>query len=92
MNLQDEQTKEKLLARLRRVEGQVRGVQSMLSDDRDCREILQQLTAIHSAVQATSLMLMQAYAADCLVNLDTADSAQREAFVQDWMSLLGKAP
>ncbi|MBI5290252.1 MAG: metal-sensitive transcriptional regulator, partial [Chloroflexi bacterium] len=42
--------KEDLQKRLRRIEGQVRGVQKMLDEDRECHEIIQQLAAIRSAV------------------------------------------
>ena len=51
--------------RLRRVEGQVRGVQKMLDDERDCREIIQQLNAIQSAVRNASVVFMRTYARDC---------------------------
>ncbi len=50
-----------LTARLRRIEGQVRGVQRMLDEDRDCTEILQQMSAIRSAVHQSSLVLARAY-------------------------------
>ena len=54
MKIQNLETKENLILRLKRIEGQVRGVQAMLNEERDCKEIMQQLTAIHSAVQSTS--------------------------------------
>ena len=43
MKIQNEKTKQQLMSRLRRIEGQVRGVQNMLNEERECREILQQL-------------------------------------------------
>jgi len=92
MQTQDPQTQEKLLARLRRIEGQVRGVQNMISDGRDCREILQQLTAIRSAVQSASLSVVQTYATECLLNLDEGDRAGRQAFVLELVDILGKTP
>ena len=55
MQLTDIDIKEDLMKRLRRVEGQVRGVEKMLDENRDCREVLQQLTAIKSAVQQVSM-------------------------------------
>ena len=57
-----------LKKRLHRIEGQVRGVAKMIDDDRDCREVVQQLTAIRSAVQQVSLLVVRAYAADCLLS------------------------
>ena len=62
--------------RLRRLEGQVRGVQKMLDQDRDCQEIVQQLAAIRSAAHQASLLLVRSYAAKCLVG-ESRDSAQQ---------------
>jgi DNA-binding FrmR family transcriptional regulator len=100
MKIQDPQAKEKLLQRLRRIEGQVRGVQGMLDNERDCREIIQQLTAIHSAVQGASRIFLQEYAAACLVEMETGSRSrgdpvlrkEREKIIQDMITLLDKAP
>ena len=62
MKIQNEKTKQQLMSRLRRIEGQVRGVQNMLNEERECREILQQLAAIRSAVQSTSSAFLEQYA------------------------------
>ena len=62
-----ESNPEELKKRLHRIEGQVRGVAKMIEDDRDCREVVQQLTAIRSAVQQVSLLVVRAYAVDCLL-------------------------
>ena len=92
MKVQAPIVKEDLQKRLRRIEGQVRGVQKMLDEDRDCHEIVQQLTAIRSAVQGASLIFMREYASDCLTNVDASDKATREMLVNDLIGLLGKAP
>jgi DNA-binding FrmR family transcriptional regulator len=62
------EVKEQINKRLSRIEGQIRGVQRMIDENRDCRDILQQLIAIRSAVQAASLNFMQDVASDCLMN------------------------
>lgn len=100
MKLQNPEAKDDLLLRLKRIEGQVRGVQSMLSEERDCREIMQQLAAVHSAVQSTSRIFLQRYATACLAEMDaaapnesdTALSLQREQLVQDMIALFDKTP
>ncbi len=71
-----------MIQRLRRIEGQVRGVQNMLDQERDCREILQQLAAIHSAVQGASRIFFQEYAAACLLEMDEGDADQRDPDVR----------
>ena len=60
------EVQEQIHKRLRRIEGQVRGVQRMLDEDRDCREIVQQLAAVRSAVQQVGLEVMRTYASQCL--------------------------
>ena len=100
MKIQNQEAKEKLIQRLRRVEGQVRGVAAMLDEERDCQEILQQLSAIRSAVQSASRLFLQEYATACLLELDDAvpvetrlaAQGKREKIVQDMIALLDKAP
>lgn len=92
MKLSNGDSKQKLITRLRRIEGQVRGVQVMLDEERDCKEILQQLTSIRSAVQAASLTLLQETAADCLLKPNADDEAGREELLQDLFTLLGRVP
>jgi DNA-binding FrmR family transcriptional regulator len=72
MNIQSEESRERIQNRLRRIEGQVRGIQRMVDDERDCREIVQQLAAIRSAVQQTGLEVMRVYASQCLNDPDSA--------------------
>ena len=100
MILKNSETKASLIQRLKRIEGQIRGVQAMLEEERDCREIMQQLGAIHSAVQSTSRVFLQDYATACLTEMEaTADSkndadsrVKREKMVKDMIALLDKAP
>lgn len=55
-----EETVADLTRRLRRAEGQLRGVQQMLAEGRDCRDIAQQLSAATKALQRTGFVLMTA--------------------------------
>lgn len=101
MKIQNQEAKEKLIQRLRRVEGQIRGVESMLGEERDCQEILQQLSAIRSAVQSASRIFLQEYATACLLEMDEENAPsgvpegvrqKREKMIQDMITLLDKAP
>ncbi len=60
--------KETLLKRMRRIEGQARGVQKMIEDDRYCPEIIQQLTALSRAVGEVSLLLLQDHIEGCVTD------------------------
>lgn len=90
MQLTDENAKDKIVKRLRRIEGQVRGVQSMVSEERSCRDILQQLTAIRFAVQGVSNLVLEDYMSDCIVNLDNKNQESREELLKDLIQMLGK--
>lgn len=97
MKLQNSEVKENLIKRLKRIEGQMRGVQDMLSEERDCREIMQQLAAVHSAVQSTSREFFRHYAAVCMAEMGQENggaktSQQREKMVEELILLLDKTP
>ena len=85
------EVKEQINRRLSRIEGQLRGVQKMIDENRDCRDILQQLIAIRSAVQAASLNFMQDVASDCLMNPTDQDGPEgQRALMVDLIKMLGK--
>ena len=58
--------KEALTKRLRRVEGQVRGIQKMVDEDRYCIDILEQVSAATKALQAVALALLDDHLAHCV--------------------------
>jgi DNA-binding FrmR family transcriptional regulator len=68
VEIQSAEVRERLINRLRRIEGQVRGIQNMIGQDRDCTDIIQQLAAVRSAVQQTGLEVMRVYASQCLAD------------------------
>ncbi len=90
MRVKDSQIKDSLLNRLKRIEGQVRGVQTMINSDRDCHEILQQLTAIRSALQGATITFLQEYAECCLCDMDNQNPEERQTVIQEMVNLIGK--
>ncbi len=65
-----QETVDDLTKRLRRAEGQIRGVQQMLAEGRDCREVAQQLAAATKAMQRTGFLLVTAGLTWCLSDPD----------------------
>ncbi len=61
-------SKDDYLKRLRRIEGQVRGVQKMVESDTYCIDVLTQVSAITKALQAVSLGLLEDHVAHCVVD------------------------
>jgi len=60
-------TKEQLLKRLRRVEGQVRGIERMVEDDRYCIDVITQISAVQAALDKVALGLLDGHARHCVV-------------------------
>jgi len=88
---QNPEVKNQFNRRLSRIEGQLRGVQKMIDEVRECRDIVQQLVAIRSAVQAASLSFMEDVASDCLMNPESGDDpAAQRTLVSDLIKLMGK--
>lgn len=54
-----------LLVRLRRIEGQVRGLQKMIAEDRDCEDILTQIIAVRSALDQVGTIALQDHIDEC---------------------------
>jgi DNA-binding FrmR family transcriptional regulator len=69
-----EQARREIVSRLRRIEGQARGVQRMIGEDRDCLEILNQLASLRSAAYGVSMVLAQHYAMQCLHEAEHQES------------------
>ena len=68
MKLDSSSAKADILKRVRRLEGQARGIAKMIEDDRDCGEILQQLAAVRSAAHQATVALVRVYASECVVS------------------------
>jgi DNA-binding FrmR family transcriptional regulator len=78
------QDKEDYLKRLRRIEGQVRGLQKMVQDDTYCIDILTQVSAVTGALQSVALGLLEDHLGHCVTQAvaeggDAADAKVREA-------------
>jgi len=63
----DADTKRQAIARLRRIEGQVQGVQRMVEDGKHCVDILRQISAIQGALEQVSKILMTRHIESCVV-------------------------
>lgn len=61
-----EETKKKLMTRLARIEGQIRGIRRMIDDDVYCDAILNQITAIKSALDGVSVLLLEKHMKSCV--------------------------
>lgn len=67
IKLRTQEEKKKLITRLNRVEGQVRGVKQMINDDRYCNDIIIQLAAINKAIKGIANVMIEEHMHTCMI-------------------------
>lgn len=87
--------KESLLKRLSRIEGQVRGVNRMVNEDKYCIDILTQISAINAALHKVSLGLVEEHVSHCVVNaaaqsIETGDQSYVDEKVSEVTTAIGR--
>ena len=75
--------KEDHLKRLRRIEGQVRGISKMVEDDKYCIDILTQVSAATKALQSVALGLLDEHMGSCVVHAARAGGAEQDQKLQE---------
>lgn len=70
----DTDENKKLLDRLARIEGQVRGLRKMLEEQRCCEDVLTQLLAARSGLEQASLLILESHLEDCVLDGATMDN------------------
>ncbi len=75
----------KILRRLRRIEGQVRGVHKMVEEEKYCVDILTQISAIVAGLRATGLVILEDHIRGCVLS---AEEAEHEALLDELMGAI----
>src|ERR1700729_3745658 len=81
-------SKDQLLARLRRIEGQVRGIEGMVSEDRYCIDVLTQISAARAALDKVALGLLDDHAHHCVIGAETTE--ERDEKPAELMDAVGR--
>jgi CsoR family transcriptional regulator, copper-sensing transcriptional repressor len=81
-------TKDQLQSRLRRIEGQVRGIERMVDDDRYCIDVLTQISAIQAALDKVALGLLDGHARHCM--REGAMEGRAEEMASEMMAAVGR--
>jgi len=85
------QSREKSLTRLKRIEGQVRGIARMLEEDRYCIDILTQLSAVKSALGAVEREILKDHSRHCVAHaIDSGNAADQREKLNELIELLSK--
>jgi len=80
-------TKDQLLARLNRIEGQVRGIEGMVDEERYCIDVLTQIGAVQAALDKVALGLLDDHAKHCVIG---AEKDEQDAKTEELMSAVGR--
>lgn len=82
MNDKDRSVYDKMImTRLKKIEGQIRGIQKMIDNQRDCSDILMQMSAVKSALKKTNYLILKRYANTCLKDLSNPEESKMEDFL-----------
>ena len=86
----DPAVKERNVKRLRRIEGQVRGLQKMVEDDRYCADIMTQISSVQEALRSVSRALMRNHLKHCASTAMRERGAGAEAMYDELVDLMFK--
>jgi CsoR family transcriptional regulator, copper-sensing transcriptional repressor len=86
----DGDAKERNLKRLRRIEGQVRGLQKMVEEDRYCADVLTQISSVHEALRAVARELMRNHLKHCATSAMRGTPEQAEAMYDELVEMMHK--
>lgn len=76
---------EKLTRRLRRIKGQVEGIEKMIDDHRYCVEVLQQIGAVRAALYQVGLLMLESHSRSCVV--DAIKSGKKDDAITELMGV-----
>jgi CsoR family transcriptional regulator, copper-sensing transcriptional repressor len=86
----DPDVKERNVKRLRRIEGQVRGIQKMVDEDRYCADIMTQISAVQEALRSVGRELMRNHLKHCATTAIRSGESEAEAMYDEIVELMYK--
>ncbi len=87
---ENQMTNNELKNRLSRIEGQLRGLQKMLDEDRDCKEIVQQFIAVRSGMQSASLAYLDQLTDECLLEQSPDNQNAQKIKIKELIGMVSK--
>ena len=71
------ESKDDILKRLRRIEGQVKGIQRMIEEEKSCSDILTQVAAVRAAINKTGSLILEKHSMTCIQNAASAQDKDK---------------
>ncbi|MGH7664825.1 MAG: metal-sensitive transcriptional regulator [Gemmatimonadaceae bacterium] len=84
----DRDIKDRNLKRLRRIEGQVRGLQKMVEEDRYCADIMTQISSVHEALRAVGRELMRNHLKHCATSAIRSGEIEANAMYDELVDMM----
>jgi DNA-binding FrmR family transcriptional regulator len=80
--------RKKVIDRLSRIEGHVKGIKKMVEEDRDCPDLLHQIAAVKAAINKTGELILEDHIESCM--LDAVNEGTTEQYVKDLKAAISK--
>lgn len=85
------ENKQKVLARLRRLEGQVRGIARMIDEDRYCVDVLNQTAAAHAALKGVEKLIIEDHTSHCIEHaIRSGDETDQRRKFRELVDIIGR--
>lgn len=81
---------ERALRRLKNIEGQVRGIQRMVEEEKYCVDVLDQISAVRAALRGVGMLVLRRHVETCVSDAIQAGGGERVAIIDELMSVLNK--
>ena len=88
--METERNKKDVLLRLKRIEGQLRGLQRMVEEEVPCQDILTQVAAATAALKKAGMVIVQTYMEECLDKTQKESSAKRGETLRDFQTSISR--
>ena len=81
-----EDTKKDILNRLNKIEGQVKGIQRMIESEKQCGDVLTQISAVRAATNKVGVLLLERYSKNCILNSINSKEDNNEEVLDEFLS------
>ena len=88
--MKEERQKKDVMARLRRIEGQIRGLQRMVDEEAPCPDILTQVAAVTAAIKKVGMVIVQTYMQECLEKTQKEPNAKKKETLKDLQGAISR--
>ena len=83
-----ENTKEDILKRLNRIGGQIKGIQKMIESEKQCGDVLTQVSAVRAATNKVGILLLERYSKNCILNSINSKENNNEEVLDEFLTTL----